>query len=129
MEPKDPQSFFWPILFCHLVAGHEGECHKVSKEIPLELLGPLGCGVQTGAGAVINSLGVQAGDRFAVFGAGAVGLSAVMAARLVGAAMIIAIDLHESRLQIARNFGATHTMNPSGIDPIAHILELTGAWA
>ena len=99
---------------------------KVSKEIPLELLGPLGCGVQTGAGAVINSLRVEAGDRFAVFGAGAVGLSAVMAARLVGAAMIIAIDLHESRLQIARNFGATHTMNPSDIDPIAHILELTG---
>ena len=99
---------------------------KVSKEIPLELLGPLGCGVQTGAGAVVNSLRVQAGDRFAVFGAGAVGLSAVMAARLVGAAMIIAIDLHESRLEIARNFGATHTMNPSDVDPVARILELTG---
>jgi aryl-alcohol dehydrogenase len=66
---------------------------KVPKDAPLELLGPLGCGIQNGAGAVINALRVQAGDRFAVFGTGPVGLSAVMAARLVGASMIIAIDL------------------------------------
>jgi aryl-alcohol dehydrogenase len=76
---------------------------------------------------VINALRVQAGDRFAVFGTGPVGLSAVMAARLVGASMIIAIDLHESRLQTARSVGATDTIMPANADPVAKIMELTGS--
>jgi aryl-alcohol dehydrogenase len=70
---------------------------------------------------------VQAGDRFAVFGTGPVGLSAVMAARLVGASMIIAIDLHESRLETARSVGATDTIMPANADPVAKIMELTGS--
>ena len=73
-----------------------------------------------------NRMSVATGVCHGDIVARAVGLSAVMAARLTGAAMIIAIDLHESRLQLARNFGARHTMNPSDIDPIDHILELTG---
>ncbi|CAH0496101.1 NAD(P)-dependent alcohol dehydrogenase [Novosphingobium sp. CECT 9465] len=85
-----------------------------AKDVPLELLGPLGCGLQTGAGAVLNSMAVKAGRSLAVFGAGAVGLSAIMAARIAGADPIIAIDLHDSRLALARELGATHTIKGDG---------------
>ena len=80
---------------------------KMDKDLPLEKLGPLGCGVVTGAGAVIEALKVGYGDTIAVFGTGGVGLSAVMAARLVGAKRIVAIDLNRERLDLARELGAT----------------------
>lgn len=89
---------------------------KVDPDVPLELLGPLGCGVLTGAGSVFNSLKVEPGTSFAVFGAGAVGLSAVMAARVAGAATIIAVDLHRSRLDLARELGATHVVDGNAED-------------
>ena len=73
---------------------------KVPKEAPLEMLAPLGCGIMTGAGAVINSLGAGIDDFVAVFGTGSVGLSAIMAAKLVGAGAIIAMDLVDSRPRI-----------------------------
>jgi aryl-alcohol dehydrogenase len=76
----------------------------------LELLGPLGCGIQTGAGTVINALRPKAGSSIAVFGSGSVGLSAIMAARLVGCGTIVAVDVHEERLALARELGATHTV-------------------
>ncbi|MFF5263971.1 NAD(P)-dependent alcohol dehydrogenase [Actinomadura viridis] len=101
----------------------------VDRDLPLELLGPLGCGMQTGAGSVFFSLGVRAGDSLAIFGAGAVGLAAVMAARVAGAATIIAVDLNAERLDLARELGATHTLNGSDIEPdglAAKIRELTG---
>ncbi|HQS98468.1 MAG TPA: NAD(P)-dependent alcohol dehydrogenase [Novosphingobium sp.] len=81
-----------------------------AAHVPLELLGPLGCGLQTGAGAVLKSMSVKAGRSLVVFGAGAVGLSAIMAARIAGADPIIAIDLHENRLALACELGATHTI-------------------
>eukprot|EP00929_Paragymnodinium_shiwhaense_P055899 TRINITY_DN27983_c0_g1_i2.p1 TRINITY_DN27983_c0_g1~~TRINITY_DN27983_c0_g1_i2.p1 ORF type:complete len:276 (+),score=59.87 TRINITY_DN27983_c0_g1_i2:197-1024(+) len=87
----------------------------VDKALPLHKLGPLGCGMLTGAGAVFNSLAVSAGDVVAVFGVGGVGLAAVMAAKIRGAERILAIDLHESRLRLAAELGATHTI--SGDDP------------
>jgi len=99
----------------------------VDERLPLELLGPLGCGVQTGAGAVFNSLKVAVGDTITVFGAGAVGLSAVMASAVAGASKIIAVDLHDSRLELAKQLGATHTVH--GGDPdelVASIVEITG---
>ncbi|MGV2292600.1 NAD(P)-dependent alcohol dehydrogenase [Trinickia sp. YCB016] len=99
---------------------------KVPSDAPLEFLGPLACGVQTGAGAVMNALRVAAGASFAVFGAGSVGLSAVMAARVVGATTIVAIDLHDERLDFARSVGATHTLNPARDDVVAALIELTG---
>jgi aryl-alcohol dehydrogenase len=99
---------------------------KVREDAPLELLGPLGCGVMTGAGAIINSMAVDVGDSLAVFGTGSVGLSAVMAARLVGAATIIAVDLVDSRLALARELGATHTINPAKEDSTAAIRRITG---
>lgn len=94
---------------------------KVPNDIPLELLAPLGCGVMTGAGSVIHALKVGAGESIAIFGAGSVGLSAVMAARLVGAARIIAVDVNDTRLQMALELGATHIINPHNEEPGAAI--------
>lgn len=103
--------FFAQSSFATHALARESNAVKVPEAAPLELLGPLGCGIQTGAGAVINSLKVGAGSRFAAYGAGAVGLSAVMAARLAGAAIIIAVDVVPSRLELARELGATHVIN------------------
>ncbi len=99
---------------------------KVSKELPLELLGPLACGVQTGAGAVMNALRVGVGRSIAVFGTGSVGLSAIMAARVVGATTIVGVDVSAERLALARELGATHTVNAGDGDPAAAIVALTG---
>lgn len=98
----------------------------VTRDVPVEKLGPLGCGVQTGAASVLISLGVGAGDGIAVFGAGAVGLSAVMAARVAGATVIVAVDLHESRLDLARELGATHTLNGADADIAGQIRAISG---
>jgi aryl-alcohol dehydrogenase len=94
---------------------------RVDRALPLKLLGPLGCGVQTGAGAVLNSLKVRPGASVAVIGAGAVGLSAVMAARIAGASTILAVDLNQSRVDMARELGATHgtTPAPGGMKEVA----------
>jgi aryl-alcohol dehydrogenase len=80
---------------------------KMDKDLPLEKLGPLGCGIVTGAGGVIEALKVGFGDTLAVFGTGGVGLSAILAARLVGASRIVAVDLMPKRLELARELGAT----------------------
>lgn len=102
---------------------------KVDKDAPLELLGPLGCGIQTGAGAILNALDVGAGDSVAIFGVGAVGLSAVMAARVAGATIIVAIDPTGSRRQLAMELGATHAIDPTAEDPVARVQEITGGGA
>jgi aryl-alcohol dehydrogenase len=88
---------------------------KVDSDLPVELLGPLGCGVQTGAASIIGAMGVRPGDSLAVFGAGAVGLSAIMAARVAGATTIIAVDLHALRRELALELGATSVFD--GGDP------------
>jgi aryl-alcohol dehydrogenase len=82
--------------------------------------------IQTGAGAVINGLKVRRGASFVVFGAGAVGSSAVMAARVTGAAIIIAVDIVPSRLELAMELGATHVVNSHDSDPVAAIREISG---
>jgi aryl-alcohol dehydrogenase len=99
---------------------------KVGPAAPLELLGPLGCGVITGAGGIINSLKVGVDASVAVFGTGSVGLSAIMAAKLVGAGTIIAVDLVDARLELAKNLGATATINPSRQSVPDVVRELTG---
>lgn len=95
--------------------------------MPLELLGPLACGVQTGAGSIINALKVGTGKNLAIFGVGSVGLSAVMGARLAGAGTIIAVDVHEDRLKMALELGATHMINARNQSPIDHIMKITGS--
>jgi aryl-alcohol dehydrogenase len=89
--------FFGQSSFATYALANERNVVKVSRDIPLECLGPLGCGIQTGAGAVMNALNVRPGTSFASFGAGAVGCSAIMAARAVGATTIVAIDIVPSR--------------------------------
>jgi aryl-alcohol dehydrogenase len=99
---------------------------KVDPSYDLASLGPLGCGIQTGAGAVMNTLAVEAGASLVVTGAGALGLSAVMAAQVVGAGTIIAVDRHANRLELARRFGATHAISGSPAEITAQIYAITG---
>ena len=99
---------------------------KVPKSAPLEILAPLGCGIQTGAGAVLNSLTPEAGSSIAIFGAGAVGLSALLAAVIANCTTIIAIDVHDSRLALAKEMGATHTINAAKVNVIDEVQKITG---
>lgn len=99
---------------------------KVDRDLPLELLAPLGCGIQTGMGSVMNVLRPQAGTSIAVFGVGAVGLSAIIAAKIVGCSTIVAIDVVPERLRVARELGATHVVSGRGEDPVGEIVDLTG---
>lgn len=99
---------------------------KVSKALPLELLAPLGCGLQTGAGTVMNSLGVKAGSSIVILGAGSVGLAAVMAARIMKARIIIAVDIKSQRLKLALELGATHAIDNRRADLARSIEEITG---
>jgi aryl-alcohol dehydrogenase len=103
-------SFFGQSSFASHVVAPARSAVRVPKDVPLHLMGPLGCGVITGAGAVIETFRVRPGQSIVVFGVGGVGLSAIMAARLSGAAQIVAVDLNPARLQLARELGATHAV-------------------
>src|SRR5207247_5190393 len=99
----------------------------VRKDAPLDLIGPFACSGQTGAGAVFNSMKPKPGDSFAAFGVGAVGLSGLMAAKIAGCDPIIAVDIHDARLALARALGATHVINHRGrADVVADIRKITG---
>jgi aryl-alcohol dehydrogenase len=104
--------FFGQSSFARYAVVRAANVVKVSKELPLERLAPLGCGIMTGAGAVINVLKVGTGDSIAVYGTGTVGLSAVMAASASGARTIIAVEINPKRLSLAQDLGATHALNP-----------------
>ncbi|MEJ2693209.1 MAG: NAD(P)-dependent alcohol dehydrogenase [Candidatus Thiodiazotropha sp.] len=119
-------NFFGQSSFATHALCHEANVVKVSETLPLELLGPLACGIQTGAGAVMNALKVSAGRSFVVFGSGSVGLSAIMAAKVVGASTIVAVDMNEERLSLASELGATHTINPSRQKAPERIMEISG---
>lgn len=99
---------------------------RVPDEFPLELAGPLGCGIQTGVGAVLNTLDVERGESLAVFGAGSVGLSAIMGGVLRDCAPLIAVDLRPERLALARELGATHVIDAREGDVAERIRALTG---
>jgi aryl-alcohol dehydrogenase len=129
--------FFGQSSFSTHALATERNLVKVPKNLPLELLAALGCGLQTGAGTVINSLKVRKGESIAVFGTGAVGLAAVMAARIRGADPIIGVDIKPKRLKLALEIGATHVIDnrhaavASGITSITgngvdYALEITG---
>jgi aryl-alcohol dehydrogenase len=98
---------------------------KVDNDLPLELVAPLGCGIQTGMGTVMNVLRPPAGTLIAVFGVGAVGLSAIIAAGIVGCSTIIAVDVVPERLRMALELGATHAVSGLSENPTAEIVELT----
>ena len=98
----------------------------ISKEDPADVSCIVGCAVLTGAGAVMNTANVGPGDSVAIFGVGGVGLSALRMAAILEANPIIAVDLKEDKLDFAREFGATHTVNASKADAVEAIVELTG---
>jgi aryl-alcohol dehydrogenase len=116
--------FFGQSSFGTYALANERTVVKVPKDIPLDCLGPLGCGVQTGAGSVMNALKIGTGASFAAFGSGSVGLSAIMAARIVGATVIIAVDVIPSRLALAKELGATHILNAKDTDAVADIRKI-----
>ncbi|MEO6472556.1 MAG: NAD(P)-dependent alcohol dehydrogenase [Aeromicrobium sp.] len=101
---------------------------KVDKSYDLITAGPLGCGIQTGAGAVLNSFDLQDGETIVIAGAGSVGLAAVMAAKYAGASEIIVVDLHQTRLDLATKYGATTTVkgDPSGLSSAVREVAPTG---
>jgi aryl-alcohol dehydrogenase len=108
--------FFGQSSFATHSLATERNVVKVPRDVPLELLGPLGCGLQTGAGAVLNSLKVPAGASLAVFGSGAVGLAAIMAAKVASVHTIVAVDVNPRRLELARELGASHVLDPRDAD-------------
>lgn len=119
-------SYFAQSSFATYALATERNTVKVPDDVPLELLGPLGCGIQTGAGGVLNALHPEAGTSIAVFGAGSVGMSAIMAAAVAGCTTIIGVDVRDNRLELARELGATHTVNGGEQDAVAEIQRITG---
>ncbi|MEJ2379226.1 MAG: NAD(P)-dependent alcohol dehydrogenase [Pseudolabrys sp.] len=120
-------AFFQQSSFGNFAIANEKFAVKVPKAAPIELLGPLACGGQTGAGAVLNVMKPAPGDSFGVFGVGSVGLSGLMAAKIAGCDPIIAVDVHDHRLAPARELGATHIINHTGrTDVVAEIRKITG---
>jgi len=120
-------AFFQQSSFGTFALTQERYAVKVRKDAPLELLGPLACSGQTGAGAVLTAIKPKPGDSFAVFGVGAVGLSALIAAKIAGCHPIIAVDVHPHRLALARELGATHTIDHrTDSEPVAKIRAMTG---
>ncbi|KAF3395105.1 Aryl-alcohol dehydrogenase [Talaromyces pinophilus] len=117
--------FFGQSSFARLTVVHKSSLVKVRSDTDLALFAPLGCGLQTGAGAILNTLNVQAGKTVAIFGVGSVGMSAVMAAKIRGAQEIIAIDLNQSRLDLAKSLGATSTILGNDADIISKIKEIS----
>ncbi|WP_181783004.1 S-(hydroxymethyl)mycothiol dehydrogenase [Pseudonocardia pini] len=105
-----------------------GQCTKVNPAATPQVAGLLGCGVMAGIGAAINTGGIGRGDSIAVIGCGGVGDAAIAGAQLAGASTIIAVDRDDRKLEWAKGFGATHTINASAGDPVEAIKELTGGF-
>lgn len=119
-------SFFGQSSFAGFSLVNERNVTKVREDVPLEILGPMGCGIRTGAGAVMLTLHPKPGTSIAVFGVGPVGMSAILAAIVCGCTTIVAVDVHSDRLEAAKKFGATHIINANKVDPVAAIQEITG---
>ncbi len=118
--------FFGQSSFGTLAVAYARSVVKLPDDVDLTIAGPLACGVQTGAGTVLDVLRVPPGSSIAVFGAGSVGLCAVMAAKLCGATTIVAVNRRASRLALAAEFGATHLVSPLDADPVEAVREATG---
>jgi S-(hydroxymethyl)glutathione dehydrogenase/alcohol dehydrogenase len=112
--------------FAEYMLVHEHTIVKVQKDMPLDRAALIGCGVTTGVGAVIHTAAIEPGSTVAVIGCGGVGLSAINGAAIAGAARIIAIDMLDSKLELARKFGATDVINASEVDVIGEVREMTG---
>ena len=120
--------FFGQSSFAQKAIVRGASAVKIDKDLPLAQMCPLGCGIQTGAGTVLDILKPRVGGSVAVFGAGAVGMAGIMAARLTPAVKIIAVDILDSKLEMARTLGATHTINSTKTDVVSEIRALTGGF-
>ncbi len=128
-QGDDPvySAFFQQSSFATHAIANERFVVKVRRDAPIERLGPFACSIQTGAGAVLNAMQPKPGDSCVVFGVGAVGLAGLMAAKHAGCDPLIAVDVHEHRLALARELGATHTINHTNrTDVVAEIRRITG---
>jgi S-(hydroxymethyl)glutathione dehydrogenase/alcohol dehydrogenase len=105
---------------------HENAVVKIDADLPLDRAALVGCGVLTGVGAALRTAGLEAGQTVAVFGCGGVGLSIVQGARIGGARQIIALDVFEAKLEMARRVGATHVVNSANEEPVKAVRALTG---
>ncbi|MEC8110013.1 MAG: alcohol dehydrogenase catalytic domain-containing protein, partial [Pseudomonadota bacterium] len=112
--------------FAEYMLVHEHALVKIRPDMPLDRAALIGCAVTTGVGAVTNTAQVEVGATIAVIGCGGIGLSAINGAAISGAGRIIAIDLNDSKLDTARTFGATDTINAATTDPVEAIREMTG---
>lgn len=120
-------NFFGQSSFATYAIAHERNTVVVDKKLPLELLGPLGCGIQTGAGTVSETLGFRTGQSIAIFGGGGVGLAGLLAAVAIGASKAIVVELNPERAKLALSLGATHVINPKETpDVLAAIREASG---
>jgi aryl-alcohol dehydrogenase len=128
LELDEPRAgaFFGQSAFATYALATERNVVKVDPSAPPEFLGPLGCGIQTGAGGVLNSLRPPVGSSIAVFGTGSVGMSAVMASVVAGCTTIIAVDLNQKRLDLAQALGATHTVLAGDGGVVERVQQLTG---
>ena len=99
---------------------------RLDPDVPLDIVAPFGCGIQTGAGAVLRAFRPEAGSSIAIFGTGTVGLSAIMAARVAGCTTIVGVDVRPGRLELATELGATNVVNAGETDPVEAIREATG---
>lgn len=118
-------SFFGQSSFARHTVVHRSSLIKVSNNTDLALFSPLGCGLQTGAGAILNTLNVKVGKTVAIFGVGSVGMSAVLAAKMRGAKEIIAVDLQQTRLDLAAKLGATQTLLGDDPELVSKIQKLS----
>jgi aryl-alcohol dehydrogenase len=121
--------FFGQSCFASHALANERNVVQLPDGVPTDVAAPFGCGIQTGAGAVLNSLRAEAGSTIAVFGTGAVGLSAILAAGIAGCATIVGIDLRPARLELARELGATHVIDANGADAVAEVRRITAGGA
>lgn len=112
--------------FAEQMLVHEHALVKVSREMPLDRAALIGCAVITGYGAVVHTAKIEPGSTVAVLGCGGIGLSAINAAQIAGAARVIAIDMDAGKLELARAFGATDTVDASQGDVVARVIEMTG---
>lgn len=126
IEGADVQQFANLGSFAELMLVHEHSVAKIREDMPLDRAALIGCGVTTGVGAVIHTAAVKPGTSVAVIGCGGVGLSCINGAALAGAGKVIAVDKIPSKLELARKFGATDTVDAGEGDPVEQVRELTG---
>ena len=115
--------------FSEYTVVHETSIVKIREDMPLDKAALVSCGVLTGVSAVVNAAKVELGSSVAVFGCGGVGLNVIQGAKMVGATKIIAVDRLDSKLEMAKEFGATHVVNATTEDAVARIKEITGSGA